>query len=259
MGGETAGRAFLYGQQDFVPGGQAADQVFVQRLGEARIGDGGGKPHRRQFLGRLQGFAQARAEAEDGYRQAFAEHPALADLQHLAPGRQLNADPFAARIADRRRLVIDGHRGGYHVHQFRLVGRRHDHETRQRAQVRQVEGTAVGASVGADITGAVDGEADGQALNGDVVHNLIVGALQERRINHRERLVPLARQPSGEGHPMLFGDADVKAAFREALGELVDPGAVRHGGGDGDDLVVHLGLGDQALGKDAGKAAGVGF
>ncbi len=37
---------------------------------------------------------------------------------------------------------------------------------------------------------------------------------------------------------MLFGDADVEGAIGEGLLENVEPGAGRHGGGDGDDLVV---------------------
>ena len=51
---------------------------------------------------------------------------------------------------------------------------------------------------------------------------------------------------------MLLGDADVERALREALGEQVQAGAGRHGGGDGDDPVVPLGLLDQFLGEDLG-------
>ena len=48
---------------------------------------------------------------------------------------------------------------------------------------------------------------------------------------------------------MLLGDADIEAALGEALGELVEAGARGHGRGDGDDLLVGLGLGDQRLGE----------
>ena len=50
---------------------------------------------------------------------------------------------------------------------------------------------------------------------------------------------------------MLFGDADVKGALREFLRKQIEPGAGRHGRGDGDDLVVFLGLLDQRVGKYA--------
>ena len=53
---------------------------------------------------------------------------------------------------------------------------------------------------------------------------------------------------------MLLGDADVETAVGEALGKQVEAGSVRHGGGDGGNLVVCLGLFDQALGEDLGVA-----
>ena len=108
----------------------------------------------------------------------------------------------------------------------------------------------MGGAVGADQPGAVDGEAHRQPLDRDVVHDLVIGALQEGRIDRRERLDALGGEAGGEGHGVLLGDADVEAALGKALGEQVEPGAGRHGGGDGDDLLVVLGLGDQRLGED---------
>ena len=70
--------------------------------------------------------------------------------------------------------------------------------------------------VGADEPGAVEGKAHGQALDRYVVHDLVVGALQEGRIDHRERLHALDGEPAGEGHRVLLGDAHVEGA----LGEL---------------------------------------
>ena len=57
---------------------------------------------------------------------------------------------------------------------------------------------------------------------------------------------------------MLFGDADVETALRKAFREQVQPGAIGHRGGDGDDLVVMLGLFDQALRKHFGVAWRIG-
>ena len=62
-----------------------------------------------------------------------------------------------------------------------------------------------------------------------------------------ERLVALAGEAGGEGHGVLLGDADVEDAVREGLLEQIEAGAGRHGGGDGDDLVVALGLVRPAL------------
>ena len=107
----------------------------------------------------------------------------------------------------------------------------------------------VGRAVGADQAGAVDGEAHRQALDRHVVHDLVVAALQEGRIDRRERLHAVGGQAGGEGHRVLLGDADVEGAVGEALAEQVEAGAGRHGRGDGDDLVVLLGLLDQLAGE----------
>ena len=56
---------------------------------------------------------------------------------------------------------------------------------------------------------------------------------------------------------MLLGDAHVEGALGEAFAEQVEAGAGRHGGGDGDDLVVFLGRLDQAVGEHAGVAGSV--
>ncbi len=73
--------------------------------------------------------------------------------------------------------------------------------------------------VGADEAGAVDGEAHRQPLDGDVVHDLIVGALQERRIDGGERLQALGGETGGERHRVLLGDADVEGALGKLLAE----------------------------------------
>ena len=110
----------------------------------------------------------------------------------------------------------------------------------------------MGRPVGADEAGAVDREAHRQALDRHVVHDLVVGALQEGRIDRRERLEAFGREAGGEGHRVLLGDADIEGALRERLLEQVEAGAGRHGGGDGDDLVVLLRFLDQALGEHLG-------
>ena len=74
----------------------------------------------------------------------------------------------------------------------------------------------VGA-VGADQAGAIDREAHRQALDRDVVHDLIVAALQEGRIDRAERLEALGGEAGGEGHRMLLGDADVEGAVGKFL------------------------------------------
>jgi len=110
----------------------------------------------------------------------------------------------------------------------------------------------MGRAVGADEPRAVHGEAHRQPLNGDVVHDLIVGALEKGRVNRGEGFHALGRKARRERYSVLLGDADIEAAVRKFLGEQVEPGSRRHRGGDGDDLVVLPRLLDQGVGVDLG-------
>ena len=110
----------------------------------------------------------------------------------------------------------------------------------------------MGRPVGAHQTGPVERKAHRQPLDRDIVHHLVIGALQEGRIDRRERLEAFGRQPPAEGHRVLLGDPDVEAAVGELLLEQIEPGARRHRRGDRDDLVVLARLLDQALAEHLG-------
>jgi len=97
---------------------------------------------------------------------------------------------------------------------------------------------ALRRAVRADETRAVDREHDRQILQRDVVDQLIVGALQERRIDRDDRLHAVSGEPAREGHRMLLGDADVEIPVREALFELHHAGALAHGRRDADDARI---------------------
>ena len=105
--------------------------------------------------------------------------------------------------------------------------------------------------VGADEARAVDREADRQTLDRDVVHDLIVGALQERGVDGAERLQAFGGEAGRKRHRVLLGDADVECAIGEFLAEEIEAGAVRHGRRDGDDALVLLRFRDQAIGEHA--------
>ena len=72
--------------------------------------------------------------------------------------------------------------------QFGLVGGGHDDEIRQADKIGHIEGAGMRRPVGADKAGPVDGKAHGQVLDRDIMHDLIVGALQEGRIDRANGL-----------------------------------------------------------------------
>ena len=91
------------------------------------------------------------------------------------------------------------------------------------------------------------------------MHDLVVGALQERRINGGKRLEAFGRQTRGKSHPVLFGDADVEATIGKFFGEKIKTGSRRHRSGDSDDLVVLLCFFDEGFSIDLGVGRRGGF
>src|SRR3546814_11192513 len=83
-----------------------------------------------------------------------------------------------------------------------------------RRQIGDVETARVRRAIGADQPGAVDRETHRQVLDRDIVDDLIVGALEEGRIDRAERTHPLRGKPRGDGHRVLLGDPDVESAIR---------------------------------------------
>ena len=148
---------------------------------------------------------------------AFLHNPALADFERFAFLRHWHAEAFTARIAQRARPVVDCGCCCDHVHKFGFVCRSHQDEPGQAAKISDVECAGMGRPVGADQAGAVDGEADRQPLDGDVVHHLVIGALQEGGIDRGKRLETFGGETACKGHPVLLGDADVEAAIWEIL------------------------------------------
>ena len=114
-------------------------------------------------------------------------------------------------------------------------------------------------AVGADQPGPVDRETHRQVLDRDIVHHLVVGALQERRIDRAERLVALGGETRCERHRMLFGDANVERPVGIGAAEEIEPGARRHRRGDRDDFFVARGFRDQRVGEHPGIGRRVGL
>src|ERR1700730_6102661 len=176
---EAADRALLDGDQYFVLAREPQEKIDVEGLGEPGIRDSCGEAQGGKLIGCLETFGKPGAEREERDLGALAHHSALPDFERLALARHCQADTFAARIAQRRRSVVDRGRGCDHVHELCLIRRRHDHEAGKAPEIGDVEGPRMGGTVSADETGAVHGKAHGQFLDGYIVHDLIVGALQK--------------------------------------------------------------------------------
>ncbi len=107
-------------------------------------------------------------------------------------------------------------------------------------------------TVGTHEPRAVHRETHRKRLDCHVVHHLVVGALQEGRIDHGERTEALRGQTRRKGHSVLFGDAHIETAFGKARGEEVETRAGGHGCRECNDLFVALGLRHQCLGENLG-------
>ncbi len=111
----------------------------------------------------------------------------------------------------------------------------------------------MGRAIGPHQTGPVDGEQHRKILQGHVVDHLIVGALQEAWIDGDHRLLVGDGEAGGEGDRMLFGDGHVEVAIRVLLAEFHQSGALAHGGGDADQLLVFRRHVAQPLAEDGGE------
>jgi len=78
-------------------------------------------------------------------------------------------------------------------------------------------------TVVADETGAIHREHDVELLQAYVVNNLVVGALQEGRVDRRHRLTALQGESGGEQDRLLLGDPDVEVPLRQLLLEDAEP------------------------------------
>ena len=103
--------------------------------------------------------------------------------------------------------------------------------------------------VASDKPGPVHGDHDRQVLKTDIMKRLVIGPLEEGRINGKYRLHPARRQTGCKGHGVLFCDPHVKEPFREILFKCGKSGPVRHGRRNCHDFLVFA----RDIGKHLGK------
>lgn len=77
---------------------------------------------------------------------------------------------------------------------------------------------------------AIDSKQHRQLLNGNVMDNLIVGALQEGRVDRYHRLVAANRRARSKGYRVLLGNGDVEILVRVFLENSTMPEPSRMAG-----------------------------
>jgi len=117
----------------------------------------------------------------------------------------------------------------------------------------------VGRAVVGDDPGPVEGENDGQVLQADIVVDLIIGPLEEGRIDGADGLVAVEGQAGGEIHGMLFGDPHIVKLGGQGLGEAGQARPLEHGRGDGQDLMIRPADFQHGLAEDLGIGRPAGF
>ena len=86
----------------------------------------------------------------------------------------------------------------------------------------------MGRAVASHNPGPVDGEHHRQVLQADIMKNLIIGTLKERRIDGEDRPEPLAGKPCCKSDAVLLGNPDIEKPLGEFGGKTGQPRTIGH-------------------------------
>jgi hypothetical protein len=111
----------------------------------------------------------------------------------------------------------------------------------------------VRGTICADQAGTVQRKHHGQVLQGDVMNQLVIAALQKGRVNRHHRLEAFTGHAGGKSHRMLLGNADVVIAVGKTLVKLDHARAFAHGRRDTHQARVLLSHVAQPAAKDLGE------
>jgi hypothetical protein len=97
---------------------------------------------------------------------------------------------------------------------------------------------------------AIDRENDRQVLQAYIMNYLVVGALQERRVDGHDRDESPGSQASGQRHGMLLADANVKHSLGKSPGNRGEARSIHHRGTDGHHALILFHQPQHGLAKD---------
>ena len=116
-----------------------------------------------------------------------------------------------------------------HGCQLRTVSRTHDRETRHFIQIRRIIDSVMGLSVFTHQSGPVHGKDHMKLLQTDIMQDLIICPLEERRIHGNYRKHPFLCKSRSKGHRMCLRDPDIEGPLRPFPLECANAGSPCHG------------------------------
>ena len=226
-GAEATGLLVLFQCDDgAVARGVTAEQLDIDGLGKARINHTDANALALEPLRGFQRLVDQRTKGPHHHLAALEQHFGLAGC-HLAAFAlvdALDSRCFVAREAHGKGTIVPQAQLEHALHITRIARRRNRH-VRQGAQVRDVEHTVVCGPIRTDQASAVQSQHHRQVLQRHFLEHLVVAALQEGRVDGCDRAQATLRHARGHGDRVLFRDAGVVEARRNARLVGVEPSA----------------------------------
>ena len=241
-----AGTVF-HRDQAVVREGHVFQHSQIQGFGPAHV------DHRSvQGLGRLQSFVKQGAERQNSHAFSLPLHFCLSPWQRGQVGVNGRAHTGTSGVAHRDRVVQCVSRAEQ-LSAFFFIGRASHAHVGNAAGEGDVVHARMGGAVGAHQTGAVQGKDNGQFLQSHIVDQLVISALQKRRVNGHHGFEAFTGQARSKRHGVLLCNADVVVTTGKAFTEGHHARAFSHGGRDGHQAWVFVCHVAQPLAKHLGE------
>ena len=222
----------LEGHHELVPGRHRHD-LLRHRQHPARIDDGDTDALVAQPLGHRQrhGGERADRDEQDIIRQTL--HRSSQHVDHAAPlqGRNLLSH-IPLGEADGGGPVVDVDRLGEFLGESGAIPGGGDPHPGHHAEDREIPHAVVAGAIGAGDARAVQHHRDRQLVQRYVHHDLVEGAVEERRVDGDDRVHTAHRQAGRGGHRMLLGDPHVEEPIGVLGPERIEAGGAWHRRGD---------------------------